>query len=86
MINFVDEKYCNGELDGYQYDDMPDDRDAWRLVARGSTSRPPQRCGAASFADADHEPSWRSSTASPKGDLQRRGLGRSSTSSGPSAS
>ena len=35
MINFIDEKYAQGELDGYQYDDMPDDRDAWRLVARG---------------------------------------------------
>jgi hypothetical protein len=24
-----------GKLDGFQYDDMPDDREVWRLVARG---------------------------------------------------
>jgi hypothetical protein len=53
VINFVDEKYFKGELDGFQFDDMPDDRDAWRLVARGLDEQANERCGAASFAGAD---------------------------------
>ena len=55
VLNFVDEKYANGELDGYQYDDMPDDRDAWRLVARGLDEQADGRVGATSFTEADHE-------------------------------
>lgn len=55
VLNFVDEKYYNGELDGYQYGDMPDDRDAWRLVARGLDEQASGRAGAASFPDADHD-------------------------------
>ena len=35
VAEFVDEKLAAGRLDGYQYDDMPDDRDTWRLVLRG---------------------------------------------------
>jgi choline dehydrogenase-like flavoprotein len=38
VLNFVDEKMANAEtqgLDGYQHADMPDDRETWRLVARG---------------------------------------------------
>jgi hypothetical protein len=31
----VDGKLADGKLDGYQYADMPDDRDTWRLVLRG---------------------------------------------------
>ncbi|MGH9171704.1 MAG: gluconate 2-dehydrogenase subunit 3 family protein [Acidimicrobiales bacterium] len=31
----VDEKLAAGRLDGYQYADMPDDRDTWRLVLAG---------------------------------------------------
>jgi hypothetical protein len=52
VINFVDEKYARGELDGYQYDDMPDDREAWRLVARGLDEQAVQRSGESSFAAA----------------------------------
>jgi hypothetical protein len=52
LLNFVDEKYAKGELDGYQYDDMPDDREAWRLVARGLDEQAAQRTGAPSFAAA----------------------------------
>ena len=55
LINFVDEKYAHGELDGYQYDDMPDDREAWRLVARGLDEQAGQRWGAPSFAAAPAE-------------------------------
>jgi hypothetical protein len=35
VLAFIDEKLHAGRLDGYQYADMPDDRDTWRLVARG---------------------------------------------------
>ncbi|MGH3443958.1 MAG: gluconate 2-dehydrogenase subunit 3 family protein [Nocardioidaceae bacterium] len=31
----VDQKMASGKLDGFQYVDMPDDRDTWRLVLRG---------------------------------------------------
>jgi hypothetical protein len=31
----VDAKLADGKLDGYQYVDMPDDRDTWRLVLAG---------------------------------------------------
>jgi Gluconate 2-dehydrogenase subunit 3 len=31
----VDAKLADGRLDGYQYADMPDDRDTWRLVLAG---------------------------------------------------
>lgn len=55
VINFVDEKYDKGELDGFQFDDMPDDREAWRLVARGMDEQAAKRAGAASFATAETE-------------------------------
>lgn len=35
VLSFVDEKFYEGKLDGYQYEDLPDDRELWRLVARG---------------------------------------------------
>ena len=35
VLNFVDRKLHEGELDGYQFAGMPDDRDVWRIVARG---------------------------------------------------
>lgn len=31
----VDAKMADGRLDGFQYADMPDDRDTWRMVLRG---------------------------------------------------
>jgi hypothetical protein len=53
VINFIDEKYFHGELDGYQYDDMPDDREAWRAVAQGLDEQARQRGTVATFAAAD---------------------------------
>jgi hypothetical protein len=35
VMAYVDEKLHKGEFDGYQYFDMPDDRETWRTVARG---------------------------------------------------
>ncbi|MGH2896523.1 MAG: gluconate 2-dehydrogenase subunit 3 family protein [Solirubrobacteraceae bacterium] len=55
VINYIDEKYHQGDLDGFQFDDMPDDRDAWRLVARGLDEQASARGGAASFAAAGAE-------------------------------
>jgi len=55
VIHFVDEKYDRGELDGFQFHDMPDDREAWRVVARGLDEQAAHRTGAASFAGADRE-------------------------------
>jgi Gluconate 2-dehydrogenase subunit 3 len=53
VINYIDEKYTKGDLDGYQFEDMPDDREAWKLVARGLDEQATERAGAASFAAAD---------------------------------
>ena len=55
IINFVDEKYAGGSLDGFQFEDMPDDRDAWRLISRGLDEEADRRAGVATFAAADHE-------------------------------
>jgi hypothetical protein len=38
VLNMVDAKLFEGKLDGYRYDDMPDDRETWRRVAAGLDS------------------------------------------------
>jgi hypothetical protein len=48
----VDEKLAAGRLDGYQYADLPDDRDTWRLVLRGLDEVAHERHGTP-FADCD---------------------------------
>ena len=35
VVELVDAKLAAGRLDGYQYADMPDDRETWRRVLRG---------------------------------------------------
>jgi hypothetical protein len=35
VLNMIDAKLFAGKLDGFRYADMPDDRETWRLVARG---------------------------------------------------
>lgn len=35
VAELIDEKLATGVLDGYQYADMPDDRDTWHLVLAG---------------------------------------------------
>jgi hypothetical protein len=35
VAEMIDEKLAAGRLDGYQYADMPDDRDTWRLTLAG---------------------------------------------------
>jgi hypothetical protein len=51
VAEFVDAKLADGELDGYQYADMPDDRDTWRLVLAG-LDEAARDAGAESFAEA----------------------------------
>jgi hypothetical protein len=34
VLNYVDTKLFEGQLDGFQHADMPDDRDVWRILAR----------------------------------------------------
>jgi len=52
VLAYVDEKLCNGTLDGWQYADMPDDRETWRLVARGLDESARGEWRAPTFADA----------------------------------
>jgi gluconate 2-dehydrogenase subunit 3-like protein len=54
VLAFVDEKLAAGRLDGYQYADLPDDRETWRLVARG-LEEAARALGAHSFATAGGE-------------------------------
>src|SRR5436305_3482874 len=35
VLNMVDAKLYEGRLDGYRYEDMPEDPQTWRLVAQG---------------------------------------------------
>ena len=55
VLNFIDEKLFTGEGEGYQYFDMPDDRETWRRVARGLDEEAEARGGVASFSAADDE-------------------------------
>ena len=54
VVNYVDEKLHEGQLDGYQYFDMPDDRDVWRIVLRGLDEQAAARADAEAFAAATH--------------------------------
>ena len=55
VINYVDEKLHQGSFDGYQYFDMPDDREAWRRVVEGLDEQARARGGRESFAAASDE-------------------------------
>src|SRR5579875_3533067 len=48
----VDAKLAGGRLDGFQYADMPDDRDTWRLALRGLDEVARARYGRPGFAAA----------------------------------
>lgn len=57
VINYVDEKMFEADekgLDGYQHAGMPDDREVWRLVARGLDEEARRR-GGGSFREASGE-------------------------------
>ncbi|MGI8869180.1 MAG: gluconate 2-dehydrogenase subunit 3 family protein [Mycobacteriales bacterium] len=53
VAEFVDAKLAAGRLDGYQYADMPDDRDTWTIVLRGLDHTAHSRYGKADFAAAE---------------------------------
>jgi Gluconate 2-dehydrogenase subunit 3 len=53
VLNYVDEKYHEGRLDGFQFHDMPDDRDVWRIVAAGLDEEAHRRSRADTFAAAE---------------------------------
>ena len=55
LVNFIDEKLFTGLGEGYQYFDMPDDRETWRRVVRGLDDEASARGGAATFAAAPVE-------------------------------
>ena len=55
VAQMVDEKLAAGRLDGYQYADMPDDRDTWHLVLAGLDETAERRYGRPTFAAVDPE-------------------------------
>jgi Gluconate 2-dehydrogenase subunit 3 len=50
VMAFVDAKLASGRGDGYRYEELPDDRETWRIVARGL-----DEAGGGCFADAPVE-------------------------------
>jgi hypothetical protein len=54
VLNMVDAKLFTGQLDGFRFDGMPDDRETWRRVATGLDAAGRQH-GARDFAGASHE-------------------------------
>jgi hypothetical protein len=55
VAEFVGAKLAEGRLDGYQYADMPDDRDTWRITLRGLDHTAREEHGVASFAAGNSE-------------------------------
>lgn len=54
VLNMVDAKLFAGELDGFRYADMPDDRETWRRVAAGLDAAAVQH-GSIEFAGASRD-------------------------------
>ncbi len=65
----LDGKLAAGELDGYQYEDMPDDRDTWRLVLLGLEEASRER-GGAEFAELEVADAEQLVAAFMRGELQ----------------
>jgi len=55
VAELVDQKLAKGQLDGYQYYDMPDDRDTWHLVLAGLDEVARSRYGKEGFGALDAE-------------------------------
>ncbi|MCW3018557.1 MAG: Uncharacterized protein JWN10_865, partial [Solirubrobacterales bacterium] len=53
VVELVDEKLAAGHLDGYQYEDMPDDRATWQIVLAGLDHTAGEWHGHASFAQCE---------------------------------
>jgi hypothetical protein len=54
VFEMVDKKFAQGKLDGYRYEDMPEDPETWRRVA-AMLDRVARERGAPSFAALDDE-------------------------------
>ncbi len=54
VLNMVDAKLFAGQLDGFTFENLPDDRETWRRVAKGLDTAARQH-GARDFATAAHE-------------------------------
>jgi Gluconate 2-dehydrogenase subunit 3 len=52
VLAMVDAKLHAGRLDGYRYEDMPDDRETWRRAARGLDEAAVDRGAPGGFAQA----------------------------------
>jgi hypothetical protein len=68
VLNMVDAKLFAGELDGFIYDNMPDDRETWRRVAAGLDAAARQH-GSGDFAGASREVQTRVIDAFSDGEL-----------------
>jgi hypothetical protein len=68
VLNMVDAKLFSGELDGFRYADMPDDRETWRRLAVGLDAAARQH-GADTFLDASEDVQTRVVEALAKGTL-----------------
>lgn len=55
VLELIDRRLAAGELDGYQYAGMPDDRDTWRIVLAGLDETAGERYGRTTFAACDLE-------------------------------
>ena len=69
VLEMVDDKLHAGRLDGFQHAGLPDDRDVWRLAARGLDEQARAR-GAEHFAAASPEQRTAIVTALHGGDLR----------------
>lgn len=55
VVQMLDKKYAEGRLEGYQYDDLPDDRDLWHRVLAALDFTARSRYGERLFADLELE-------------------------------
>jgi hypothetical protein len=68
VLNMVDAKLFNGELDGFVFDGMPDDRETWRRVAVGLDAAARQH-GVSDFVHASTDTQCAIIDAFSQGDL-----------------
>ena len=69
VLNMVDAKLFAGQLDGFQHADMPDDRETWRLAAKGLDAVARQH-GCDDFPSASQEVQEKIVGAFHKGELR----------------
>jgi hypothetical protein len=68
LAEMVDAKFADGKLDGYRYEDMPEDGQTWRLVLRGLDEQA-RNIGAVGFAALPLDEQERLIAAFAAGDL-----------------